>query len=35
MSNKNRRLIARIVAIALALLMGVGAIYALFSVVLQ
>lgn len=35
MSDKARKLIARIVAISLAVLMGAGTIYAVFAVVLQ
>lgn len=35
MSDKARKLIARIVAISLAALMGIGTVYAVFAVVLQ
>ena len=35
MSDKSRKLIARIVAITLAALMGIGTLYAIFAVILQ
>lgn len=35
MSDKTRKIIARVVAISLAVLMGIGTIYAIFATVLQ